>query len=70
MGLVDSGPILRKSHTLILPDKDTDKHLDLDWVDQQVQGSTGPIQVSFVGIVQDPLLNAWVDTSKTLATMS
>ncbi|KIM92645.1 GMC oxidoreductase [Oidiodendron maius Zn] len=59
-------PYYRKSHTLILPDKDTCKHLGLDWVDRQVQGSSGPIQVSFVGVVQDPLSNAWVDTFKTL----
>lgn len=56
----------RKFNTLTLPDKETQDHLGLDWVDEQVQGASGPIQTSFTGVVQDPIAKAWVDTFKSL----
>lgn len=56
----------RKFNTLTLPDKETQDHLGLDWVDEQVRGTSGPIQASFAGVIQDPLAKAWVDTFKSL----
>lgn len=56
----------RKFNTLTLPDKETQDHLGLDWVDAQVRGTSGPIQASFPGVIQDPLAKAWVDTFKAL----
>ncbi|KAL8823536.1 MAG: hypothetical protein Q9191_005763 [Dirinaria sp. TL-2023a] len=60
-------PYYRKFHTLNVPsDADTKEHLGLEWVDNDFRGSSGPIQASFQGVVQDPLSKAWVQTFKTL----
>ncbi|KLJ13712.1 hypothetical protein EMPG_09378 [Blastomyces silverae] len=59
-------PYYRKSYTLNLPDEETREHLGLKWVDPSVHGSSGPIQVSFPGQVQNPLVKAWVDMSKNI----
>ena len=54
-------PYYKKSSTLNLPDHETREHLGLDWVDNATHGATGPIQVSFPAVIQDPLAKAWVD---------
>ena len=60
-------PYYRKFHTLNVPsDSETRKHLGVDWVDEKVRGTSGPIQASFHGVVQDPLSNAWVQTFRRL----
>lgn len=59
-------PYYRKFHTLTPPPEETSKHLGIDWIDPNVRGTDGPIQVSFQGVIQDPLSNAWVETFKKL----
>ncbi|KAI9794884.1 MAG: hypothetical protein M1816_003013 [Peltula sp. TS41687] len=59
-------PYYKKFYTLHLPDQPTRDHLGLDWIDESVRGTTGPIQASFPGVIQNPIAKAWVDTFKTL----
>lgn len=60
-------PYYRKFHTLSVPsDLETCKHLGIDWVNEDIRGTSGPIQASFQGVIQDPLSNAWVQTFKLL----
>ena len=59
-------PYYRKCHTLTLPSKDAQQHLGLNWSNEQVRGSSGPIQVSFPVGTEDPLPKAWIGTSKSL----
>lgn len=59
-------PYYRKSHTLILPDPEISAHLGLRWVDEQVKGKNGPVQVSFLGVAEDPMSKAWNDSFKNL----
>ena len=59
-------PYYRKFHTLTIPSKETCEHLGIDWIDGEVRGTTGPIQASFQGVVQDPLSQAWVKTFRNL----
>ncbi|KAI1170783.1 hypothetical protein F4777DRAFT_93940 [Nemania sp. FL0916] len=55
-------PSFKKSHTLLPPaDKATVEHLGIDWIDDKHSGSSGPIRVSFPGVVQNPLCKAWID---------
>ncbi|KAJ2982701.1 hypothetical protein NUW58_g6387 [Xylaria curta] len=49
-------PSYRKSYTLIPPSNEaTLKHLGIDWINDEYRGSSGPIKVSFPGVVQNPL---------------
>ncbi|OOO07501.1 glucose-methanol-choline oxidoreductase [Aspergillus oryzae] len=57
-------PYYKKSYTLQLPDEGTREHIGLSWVDQNVNGDSGPINISFPAVLQDPLSKAWVDTFK------
>ncbi|BAE66112.1 unnamed protein product [Aspergillus oryzae RIB40] len=57
-------PYYKKSYTLQLPDEATREHIGLGWVDQNVNGDSGPINISFPAVLQDPLSKAWVDTFK------
>ncbi|OJD22251.1 hypothetical protein ACJ73_06402 [Blastomyces percursus] len=59
-------PYYRKSYTLNLPDEKTREHLGLKWVDPSIHGFSRPMQVSFPGQVQNPLVKAWVDMSKNI----
>ncbi|PGH33719.1 hypothetical protein GX50_03458 [[Emmonsia] crescens] len=59
-------PYYKKSYTLNLPDDETCEHLGLNWVDPSVHGSSGPIQVSFPGQVQNPLARAWTEMFKSI----
>ncbi|KAL2391476.1 hypothetical protein RJ035_000225 [Blastomyces gilchristii] len=47
---------------------ETREHLGLKWVGPSVHGFgfSGPIQASFPGEVQNPLVKAWVDISKNI----
>ena len=58
-------PYYQKFHTLALPSEATKEHLGIDYVDENVRGKSGPIQVSFPES-QDPLAKAWVETFKAL----
>lgn len=60
-------PYYKKSYTLQLPDAATRQHLGLDdWVDDDSQGSSGPLKISFPAVLQNPLAKAWIDTYKGL----
>ncbi|KUI56409.1 Oxygen-dependent choline dehydrogenase [Cytospora mali] len=57
----------RKSYTLIPPsDQATLDHLGIDWIDSEEHGTSGPIKVSFPGIIQNPLCKAWIDAFRSL----
>ena len=55
----------RKFHTFTPPTDSIREALGLDWIDDQVQGKSGPIQASFPNM-DNPLQKAWVDTFRTL----
>lgn len=56
-------PYYKKFHTLHVPSSpETQHHLGINWINEDVRGTSGPIQASFQGVVQDPLSKAWVDT--------
>ncbi|KAB8272440.1 hypothetical protein BDV30DRAFT_227350 [Aspergillus minisclerotigenes] len=57
-------PYYKKSYTLQLSDEAIREHIGLSWVDQNVNGDSGPIHISFPAVLQDPLSKAWVDTFK------
>lgn len=60
-------PSYRKSYTLLPPsDQATLDHLGIDWVNEDYRGSSGPIKVSFPGVIQNPLCKAWIDTFKDM----
>ena len=59
-------PYYRKFYTLNLPDRATRDHLGLDWVEESVNGISGPIQASFTGTIENPMPKAWVETLKNL----
>ena len=59
-------PYYRKFHTLKLPNESTAAHLGLDYANVEVNGTDGPIQASYTGVVLDPLSKAWVDTFKAI----
>lgn len=57
-------PYYRKFYTLNVPDEATSQHLGLDYITDTDREARGPIQVSYTGVLQDPLSKAWVDTFK------
>ncbi|KAG8159098.1 hypothetical protein KVR01_010759 [Diaporthe batatas] len=60
-------PFFRKFYTLIPPpDKETRDHLGIDWINEDFRGTSGPIKVSFPGVLQNPLAKAWIDAFRTL----
>jgi len=57
----------KKSYTLFPPeDQETLDHLGIDWIDEKYRGTDGPIQVSFPGVLQNPLCKAWIDDFRGL----
>ncbi|KAI1773042.1 putative GMC oxidoreductase [Hypoxylon cercidicola] len=60
-------PSYKKSYTLIPPaDQATLDHLGIDWINDEYRGTSGPIKVSFPGIIQNPLNKAWIDAFRGL----
>jgi choline dehydrogenase-like flavoprotein len=56
-------PSFKRSYTLIPPsDQATLKHLGIDWINEELRGTSGPVKVSFPGVVENPLCKAWIDT--------
>ncbi|KAI1078670.1 hypothetical protein F5B20DRAFT_200064 [Whalleya microplaca] len=54
-------PSYKKSYTLIPPpDQATLEHLGIDWINDEYRGTSGPIKVSFPGVIQNPLCKAWI----------
>lgn len=63
----DLAPSLKKAYTLVLPeDQETRDHLGIDWINDEYRGTSGPVKVSFPGLVQNPLCKAWIDTFRGL----
>lgn len=57
-------PYYRKFYTLNVPDDLTRQHLGLSYITDEDRRATGPIQLSYTGVIQDPLSKAWVETFK------
>ncbi|KAH9910021.1 putative GMC oxidoreductase [Xylariomycetidae sp. FL2044] len=56
-------PTFKRAYTLIPPpDQATRDHLGLEWISDEYRGTSGPVKVSFPGVIQNPLAKAWVDT--------
>lgn len=52
-------PYYKKSYTLSPPpDRETLEHLGIDWINDEYRGTSGPVQVSFQGVSQNPLCKA------------
>lgn len=60
------GPYYKKSHTLTRPSPAACEHLRLNYIDDSVRGTDGPVQASFPEETKDPLPTAWVDTLAAL----
>lgn len=58
-------PYYRKFHTFNRPSKETAEALDTGYIDDKVQGTSGPIQSSFPEF-HGPLGKAWPETFKNL----
>lgn len=60
-------PWYKKAYTLVPPaDQATSEHLGIDWISDEYRGTSGPIQVSFPGVIQNPLCKAWIDVFRGL----
>ena len=55
----------QKFHTLAAPSPSVSEALGLDYLDDEIQGKTGPIQASFPNM-DNPIQKAWVDTFRNL----
>lgn len=62
----DLAPYYRKFHTFTVPPEPLRHHLGLEYVDEKIRGTTGPVHVSFSDSAEDPLPNAWFKTFQTL----
>lgn len=55
-------PRYKESYTLIPPsDQATLEHLGIDWIDDEYRVTSGPLKVSFPGLIQNPLCKACID---------
>ncbi|CAI6336114.1 unnamed protein product [Periconia digitata] len=60
-------PYYKKFYTLTPPpDKETLDHLGIDWLDDETRGTNGPVQASFPGVLQNPMIKAWIDAFKAM----
>ncbi|KAI0964790.1 hypothetical protein F4678DRAFT_468200 [Xylaria arbuscula] len=60
-------PSYKNLYTLTPPsDEATAKHLGIDWMNGEYHGTSGPIKVSFPGVIENPLCRAWIDTFEDL----
>lgn len=60
-------PYFKKSYTLNPPaDEATRQYLGLDWIDDNTHGKDGPIQVSWPGVEEAPLAEAWTSTFRAM----
>lgn len=59
-------PYFKKFHTLHRPSDSVSRNLRLDYIDDDVRGTKGPIQASFPDEPEDPVPSAWVDTLSVL----
>lgn len=59
-------PYLKKFHTLTMPSPAVCEHLGINYTDDTVRGTSGPVQACFPGVLEDPLPKIWAETFKTL----
>ncbi|KAI1842771.1 hypothetical protein JX266_011092 [Neoarthrinium moseri] len=59
-------PYYQKFYTLTRPSPEACKHLRLEYIDDAVHATNGPVQASFPEEAEDPLPTAWVDTFAAL----
>ncbi|KAJ4207382.1 hypothetical protein NW767_002633 [Fusarium falciforme] len=60
-------PYYKKSYTLLPPkDQATLDHLGIDWMNDEYKGTSGPVKVSFPGVLENPLCKAWIDAFRDL----
>lgn len=59
-------PYYRKSYTLTMPSEAIRDHLGLAYIDEDIQGTSGPIQASFSSTIRDLLSNVWYRTFEKL----
>ncbi|MCJ1312915.1 hypothetical protein MMC25_006591 [Agyrium rufum] len=60
-------PCYKKFHTLTAPpSKEASLNVGIDYIDEKVHGTSGPIQASFTGEADHTLGKAWVETFGTL----
>ncbi|KAM0431005.1 hypothetical protein ACHAPT_005639 [Fusarium lateritium] len=60
-------PYYKKSYTLLPPkDQATLDHLGIDWINDEYKGTSGPLKVSFPGVVENPLCKAWIDAFRDM----
>ncbi|KAM3083771.1 hypothetical protein ACMFMG_002114 [Clarireedia jacksonii] len=54
---------LKKGY-ILLPseDQETLDYLGIGWINEEYRRTSGPVKVSFPGILQNPLCKAWIDT--------
>lgn len=60
------GPYFRKFHTLVPPDAKLREHVGINWIDDKVTATDGPIQASFTDSPENPLGKAWVEAFEAL----
>lgn len=60
------GPYFRKFHTLVPPDAKLREHVGINWIDDRVTATSGPIQASFTDSPENPLGKAWVQAFENL----
>ncbi|KAF7860825.1 hypothetical protein EAF04_008343 [Stromatinia cepivora] len=64
-------PYYKKFYTLSPPPgRETLDHLGIDWINEEYCGTSGPIQVSFPGVIENPLCKAWIDTFRRLGKLT
>lgn len=60
-------PYYKKSYTLLPPkDQATLDHLGIDWINDEYKGTSGPVKVSFLGVLENPLCKAWIEAFRDL----
>ncbi|KAF2839018.1 GMC oxidoreductase [Patellaria atrata CBS 101060] len=60
-------PYYQKTYTVNLPEDDAVRtQLALDYMEDHIKGTSGPIQTSFPDDLNDPIPKAWLDTFKEL----
>lgn len=60
------GTYFRKFHTLVPPDAKLREHVGINWIDDKVTATDGPIQASFTDSPENPLGKAFVGTCEKL----
>lgn len=59
-------PYFSKFHTLVPPDARLSEHAGIDWIDERVTATGGPVQASFTDSPENPLGRAWIEAFEAL----